>query len=146
MSVHSRSNWNLDLLVFKDRGKPKYLEKNPSEQRRAPTTNSTHIWLQHRDLNPGHTGGRWVLSPLCHPCYHPLLPLLIGRFQAFEIFFPFLGNVLNTCMGNPFWISKAFTNDQGLGISPSFDERYPWLLLQETRGKQNQKNFQYQPW
>ena len=75
----------------------------------------------------------------------PLLPLSIGRFHAFEIFFPFLGNVLNTCMGNPFWISKAFPNDQGLGISPSFDEHYPWLLLQETRGKQIQKNFQYQP-
>ena len=61
----------------------------------------------------------------------PLLPLSIGRFHAFAIFFPFLGNVLNTCMGNPFWISKAFTNDQGLGISPSFDEYYPWLLLKK---------------
>ena len=85
----------------------------------------------------------WEVSALT--TVPPLLPLSIGGFHAFEIFFPFLGNVLNTYMGNPFWISKAFTNDQGLGISPSFDEHYPWLLLQETRGKQNQKNFQYQP-
>ena len=21
-----------------------------------------------QDLNPGNTGGRWVLSPMCHPC------------------------------------------------------------------------------
>ena len=40
------------------------------EQRREPTTNSTHIWHRRGDLNPGHTGGRRVLSPL----RHPLLP------------------------------------------------------------------------
>ena len=32
MSVRSRSNWNLELLVFKERGKPENLEKNLSEQ------------------------------------------------------------------------------------------------------------------
>ena len=56
------------MLVFEERGKPEYLEKNLSERRREPTTNSTHVWRQHRDLKPGHIGGRQVLSPLCHPC------------------------------------------------------------------------------
>ena len=37
---NSRSNWNLEMLVFEERGKPEYLEKN---QGREPTTNSTHI-------------------------------------------------------------------------------------------------------
>ena len=37
------SNWNLEMLVFKERGKPEYPEKNLSEQSREPTTNSTHI-------------------------------------------------------------------------------------------------------
>ena len=37
------SNWNLEMLVFEERGKPEYPEKNLSEQRREPTTNSTHI-------------------------------------------------------------------------------------------------------
>ena len=32
MSVRSRSNWNLEVLVFKERGKPENLEKNLSEQ------------------------------------------------------------------------------------------------------------------
>ena len=41
--------------------------EKPSEQRREPTTNSTHIWRQHRESNPGHSGGRLVLSPLRHP-------------------------------------------------------------------------------
>ena len=68
MSVRSRTNWNLKVLVFKERGKPEYPEKNLSEQGREPTTNSTHIWRRHRDLNPGHIGGRQVLSPLRHPC------------------------------------------------------------------------------
>ena len=43
VSVRSRSNWNLEVLVFGERGKPEYLEKNLSEQGREPTTNSTHI-------------------------------------------------------------------------------------------------------
>ena len=35
-----------------------------------PTTNSTHIchWDRFRELNWGHNGGRWLLSPLRHPC------------------------------------------------------------------------------
>ena len=64
------SNWNLKMLVFEERGKPEYPEKNLSEQRREPTTNSTHIWRRCRDLSPGHIGERRALSPL----RHPLLP------------------------------------------------------------------------
>ena len=32
------------MLVFEERGKPEYSEKNLSEQGREPTTNSTHIY------------------------------------------------------------------------------------------------------
>ena len=53
---------------FWGEGKPEYPEKNLSEQRGEPTTNSTHIWRQRRDLNPGHIGGRWALPLLRHPC------------------------------------------------------------------------------
>ena len=35
----SWSNWNLEMLVSEERGKPEYPEKNLSEQRREPTTN-----------------------------------------------------------------------------------------------------------
>jgi len=37
-----RSNWNLKMLVFEERGKPEYPDKNLSEQSREPT-NSVHI-------------------------------------------------------------------------------------------------------
>ena len=63
----SWSNCNLEMLVFEERGKPEYPERNLSEQRREPTTNSTHIWRRRRDLNPGHIGGRRALTPLRHP-------------------------------------------------------------------------------
>jgi len=33
----------LEKLVFEERGKWEYLEKNLPEQRREPTTNATHI-------------------------------------------------------------------------------------------------------
>ena len=49
----SWSNWNLEMLVFEERGKPEYPEKNLSEQGREPTTKSTHIWRRRRDLNTG---------------------------------------------------------------------------------------------
>ena len=48
--LDSWSNWNLEMLVFEERGKPEYTEKNLSEQGREPTTNSTHIW---RRFEPG---------------------------------------------------------------------------------------------
>ena len=35
--MRSRSNWNLEVLVFEERGKPEYPEKNLSEQEREPT-------------------------------------------------------------------------------------------------------------
>ena len=68
----SWSNWNLEMLVFEEKGKPEYPEKNLSEQWREPITNSTHIWRRRqrrrRDLKLGHIGGRRVLSPLRHLC------------------------------------------------------------------------------
>ena len=45
-------------LVLKENGKQEYPEKNLSEQEREPSENSTHKWRRHRDLNPGHIGGR----------------------------------------------------------------------------------------
>ena len=47
---YSWLNWNLEMLVFEERGKPEYQEKNLSEQGREPTTNSTHKCLV---LTPG---------------------------------------------------------------------------------------------
>ena len=66
MSGRSRSKWNLEVMVFKEGGKP---EKNLSEPRREPTTNSTHKWHRREDLNSDHIGGRRVLSPLRHPSH-----------------------------------------------------------------------------
>ena len=50
-----------------ERGKPEYAENKLYEQRREPTTNSTHIWCQCQDSNLGHMGRKRVLSPLHHP-------------------------------------------------------------------------------
>ena len=41
------------MLVFEERGKPENLEKYLSEQRREPTTNSTHIWRRRGIIEPG---------------------------------------------------------------------------------------------
>ena len=92
--MRSRSSWNLEVLVFKERGKPEYPEKNLPEQRRKSTTNLTHIWRRRRDLNPGHIGVRRALSPLRHSSYPcvtfapraPPLLLVVGSCCAkFEL-------------------------------------------------------------
>ena len=66
--VHKNS---LEMLVFKERGKPEYQEKNLSEQSREPTTNSIHMWRRVWESNPGHIGGRRGLSPLAAPSLLP---------------------------------------------------------------------------
>ena len=35
-----------------------------SRSKGETTTNLTHKWRRHRDLDPGHIGGRGVISPL----------------------------------------------------------------------------------
>ena len=86
MSVRSWSNWNLEVLVFKEREKPEYPEKNLSEQGREPTTNSTHIWKTcvvdaiirtQATLVGGECSHQ--LSPMCHP--FSLTVLTIDRFH-----------------------------------------------------------------
>ena len=66
-TVYSRSNWNLEVLVFMEGGKPENPEKNPrskdeNQQQTQPTYDTGP------ELNPGHIGGRRALSPLRHPC------------------------------------------------------------------------------
>ena len=66
-TVYSRSNWNLEVLVFMEGGKPENPEKNPrskneNQQQTQPTYGTGP------ESNPGHIGGRRALSPLRHPC------------------------------------------------------------------------------
>ena len=58
------------MLVFEEKGKPEYLEKNLSKQRREPTTNSTHICVD---------AGIWTRATLVggersHHCAIPCSP------------------------------------------------------------------------
>ena len=50
-------------MIFDERGKLEYPEKNLSQQSGEPT-NSIHIWRCVWKLNPGHIGWRQVLSTL----------------------------------------------------------------------------------
>ena len=61
------------VLVFKERGKLKDPEKNLSELRKEPTTNSAYIWCRRRGLNSGHIGGWRVMC--CLQCAILVPPL-----------------------------------------------------------------------
>ena len=56
------------MLFFCGRIKTGAPREKPLKQGRVPTTNSTNLWRQLRESNPGHNGGRRVFSLLRHPC------------------------------------------------------------------------------
>jgi len=65
------------MLVFEERGKPKYPENNLSEQSREPTTNSNHILYDSGSGN--RTRDRLVGGERSHHCANPVpVPLLNG--------------------------------------------------------------------
>ena len=75
--------------------------KNLLEQGREPTTNSTHIWRQCQDLNPGHIGGRRVPSPLRHPCSPPPPACWLISLRKKDI-------IYQKCNSNVFAVSRHF--------------------------------------
>ena len=89
VSVRSRLNWNLERLLFKDRRKPEYPDKNLSDQRREPTINSTHIWRQRQNLNPDHIGGRRVLLPLGHSCLYSIFSSVLAQRPGNNVSFQY---------------------------------------------------------
>ena len=82
----SRSNWNLEMLVFVEGGKLENPEKNPRNKMRTNNKLNLHTMLSWvSESNLGHIGGRRVLlSPLFHPC--SLIILLMASFSVLTIF------------------------------------------------------------
>ena len=68
--VHSRWNWNLEVLVLYERGKLDCPERILSEQGREPRTNSVHIQSLHLDSNLGQKG--------CCEKYHNILKIVVS--------------------------------------------------------------------
>ena len=67
------SVWNLEVFVFKEKGKLEYSAKNVSEYKgREPTTNSIHIWCRTWDFN---SGLRYLEASALDCACAPLTPL-----------------------------------------------------------------------
>ena len=57
------------MLVFEDRGKPEYPKEKPLGARERTVNKLNPHMASTPGFEPGHIGGRRVLSPLCHwPC------------------------------------------------------------------------------
>ena len=67
--MRSRSNWTLQELVFKERGKPPCTRRNILLGARERTNDKLNPYLASTWIRTraGHIGGRRVLSPLRHP-------------------------------------------------------------------------------
>ena len=85
------------MLVFEERGKPEYPEKNRSEQGREPTTNKLNPHMTSSpEIEPGPQWWvRRVLSPLRHPC-SPLVYLGARRFHIRYLCLVFRFNIFET--------------------------------------------------
>ena len=65
--------WNVSVWGEGETGVPR---ENLSEQGWEPKANSifSHVCQHFWDTNLGHAGGRQVLLPLCHSCFHGMWP------------------------------------------------------------------------
>ena len=71
------------MLVFDPgRGKPEYMYQGKTSRSKGENL----IWLRCRDLNSGHIGERWVLSPLRHPSI-PSLSIYIFIYMILPLSF-----------------------------------------------------------
>ena len=72
------------MLVFDpQRGKPEYMYQG---KKTSLSKGENLIWLRCRDLNSGHIGERWVLSPLRHPSI-PSLSIYIFIYMILPLSF-----------------------------------------------------------
>jgi len=75
MHFTSRWNWNLEMLVFMEGGKPENPEKNPrSKDNNQQQTQPTYDTGTRNRTWATLILGRRVLSPLRHPCSPTYLP------------------------------------------------------------------------
>ena len=100
--IHKSDQIKSNVGFFDERGKPEYPGKNLSWQSRGPT-NSIHICHKVRKSNPGHIGGRQVLSPLGQPCHQATKVLFIrcgaifSQSVLFQKYFKFISLKKNRC-------------------------------------------------
>ena len=117
------------MLVFYERGKPEYPGKNLSWQSRGPT-NSIHIWHWVRKSNPGHIGGRHVLSPLGQPYHLVLLDTahlarsLTPCSCGFQAYMADVGVTLGW-----FWYSVRMQFSLTMSLRHSFISLLTWTLF-----------------
>ena len=105
-SIFSSSTWflvelecYLEMMVFEEGGKLEYPEKNRWEQRREPTTNSTHICRRRRVW----TWAMLVGGERTHHCPIPCFPpgLLLFDSTLFSI-------LPNLFLNPPLWALRLF--------------------------------------
>ena len=104
LSMRSKSNRSLSLLVFDKRRKPKYPEKKPlGASERTNNKLKTNIWRRRWDLNPGHIDGSECLhhcatcvTPDRTPSFPTALPsgmaslMGVNRFTTASLFLPLI--------------------------------------------------------
>jgi len=75
------------VLVFEERGKPEYPEKNLLEQRREPTTNSTHVHVYMYHTGSGNR--TWDTLVGGERSHHCAIPTCLDLFWDVTLFFSY---------------------------------------------------------
>ena len=144
--AHPQSGYSSTLFLielesgnvgFWGEGKARVPGEKLSKQRREPTTNSTHIWHQHQDLNPGHIGGEQALSPQ----HHPLLRwIALSSFWTTGAWFPGRKVGVDSCH-----LKRVRSAQSHLGVWIE-DFGIPWEVWYHClRFKKKKESIQWQP-
>ena len=75
-STVSRSNWNLEMLVFVEEGKPEYPEKNP----RSSDENQRQTQPRYGVNSGNQTRATWMGGECSYHCAIPAPLLLVNYF------------------------------------------------------------------
>ena len=136
---HSWSNWNLEMLVSEERGKP---EENFSGQEREPTANSTPVWTH---------AGIWIRATLvgCE-CYHHCATLcspelVHSRTICFAIlhYFSFTPVIYETFNVFPSGLVSSCCHDGSWLRADCWNQSvFVWFFWSKSFGQKDHHHFQ----
>ena len=107
----SWSYWNLEMLLFEERGKPEYMKKNLSEQGRERTTDSTHIWRQVQESRRRGEFSHHCAIPAIYT-WHICMKLYVVRFNLSWLHTTFRAALArNLLVASAVWVVQSAVED-----------------------------------
>ena len=129
------------MLVFEERENRSTRRK--TSRSKGENQQQTHIWRRRQDSNPGHIGGRRVLSPLRHPCSSNNISFVLWSPKRSAIMLNPFAQLLQHCWGQArslrmvykdSWVVSLPRCTAGPIVGSCCIQQLPTLLAQQCWG------------